>query len=62
MLRAASAFAQHDVLVLGVNRGRLGFLTDISPATLEKGVSEVLDGQFIVEERFLLDAVLKRND
>ncbi|MDX1356739.1 MAG: NAD(+) kinase, partial [Halomonas venusta] len=47
--------------MLGVNRGRLGFLTDISPDELESRVGEVLAGEFEVEERFLLDAVLYRN-
>ena len=35
MLGAARALARQDVPVLGVNRGRLGFLTDISPQLLE---------------------------
>lgn len=61
LLAAARTLARYDVPVLGVNRGRLGFLTDVSPDELEQRVGEVLDGQFRIEKRFLLDAVVKRN-
>lgn len=61
MLGAARALARHKVPVLGVNRGNLGFLTDIRPDELEQKVGEVLDGQYTVESRFLLEAEMRRN-
>lgn len=61
LLAAARTLARFDVPVLGVNRGRLGFLTDVSPDEIEQRVGEVLDGQFRIEKRFLLDVVVKRN-
>ncbi|MFQ3788413.1 NAD(+) kinase [Halomonas sp. A29] len=61
LLGAARTLCHSGTLVLGVNRGRLGFLTDISPDELEERVGQVLDGQFEVEERFLLDAELYRD-
>jgi len=60
LLSAARAFAGHDVRILGINRGRLGFLTDISPEEIEYRVGEVLEGSFISEERFLLNSTLMR--
>lgn len=60
LLGAARTLCHSGTLVLGVNRGRLGFLTDISPDELEARVGEVLDGRYEVEERFLLDAELYR--
>ncbi|MGE4535050.1 NAD(+) kinase [Halomonas sp.] len=62
LLGAARTLCHSGTLVLGVNRGRLGFLTDISPDELETRVGEVLDGHYEVEERFLLDAELYRDD
>jgi NAD+ kinase len=47
--------------VLGINRGRLGFLTDIRPEEVRQKVSEVLDGKYRVEERFLLDIKVIRH-
>ncbi|NOG32043.1 NAD(+) kinase [Halomonas sp. TBZ9] len=61
LLGAARTLCKTGTLMLGVNRGRLGFLTDISPDELEQRVGEVLAGQFEVEERFLLDAELYRD-
>jgi NAD+ kinase len=61
LLAAARTLARYDVPVLGVNRGRLGFLTDVSPDEIEMRVGEVLDGNYRIEKRFLLDAVVKRN-
>ncbi len=61
LLGAARTLCHSGTLVLGVNRGRLGFLTDISPGELEERVGEVLAGRYEVEERFLLDAELYRD-
>lgn len=60
LLGAARNLAQSNVPVLGVNRGNLGFLTDISPAEIEDKVGEVLNGQYTVDRRFLIDVVVKR--
>ncbi|GGM07701.1 NAD kinase [Pseudomonas asuensis] len=60
LLGAARVLARPRVPVLGINRGNLGFLTDIRPDELEIKVAEVLEGQYIVETRFLLDAFVCR--
>ena len=60
MLGAARALARYKVPVLGINRGSLGFLTDIRPDELETRVAEVLDGQYTVESRFLLETQVRR--
>ncbi len=57
LLQAARVAIHHDLPVLGINRGRLGFLTDILPDHLE-AVGDVLAGHFFREERFLLRAEL----
>lgn len=61
LLSAARSFAGNQVKLLGINRGRLGFLTDISPEEIETKVGEVLAGKFINERRFLLTAELIRD-
>ena len=60
LLRGARVLAKHHVPLLGVNRGRLGFLTDIMPEEIESKVEEVLSGKYILEERFLLDMAVMR--
>ena len=60
LLGAARALARFDVPVLGINRGRLGFLTDILPSEIESRVGQVLDGDYEIENRFLLDLEVRR--
>lgn len=61
LLGAARALAQCDVPVLGVNRGQLGFLTDISPKDFEVKFQEILEGKYTEESRFLLKLKVIRN-
>jgi NAD+ kinase len=61
LLSAARTLAKFDTPVLGVNRGRLGFLTDISPDEIAQQIPAVLDGHFDRESRFLLDAIVRRD-
>lgn len=61
LLSAARTLARYDVPVLGVNRGRLGFLTDITPDQIATAVPAVLDGHYERESRFLLEAQVQRD-
>ena len=60
MLGAIRALAGLDVPLLGLNRGRLGFLTDIPPEEMETGIGRVLAGEYQLSERFLLQAEVWR--
>jgi NAD+ kinase len=60
LLSAARTLAKHETPVLGVNRGRLGFLTDINPDQMVRDIPPVLDGHYERECRFLLDADVRR--
>lgn len=55
LLSAARMAVKVNVPVIGVNRGRLGFLTDISPQNIETELGAVLLGQYAEEQRFLLN-------
>lgn len=55
LLNAAHMALPHNLPVLGINRGRLGFLTDIHPDDLDK-IGDVLAGRYQVETRFLMQA------
>ncbi len=56
MLHAARLASPHGVPVLGVNRGRLGFLADIGPADLRQRLDEVLQGEYVRDRRAMLQA------
>ncbi len=59
ILRAARAAAPHDVPVLGINMGRLGFMTELRADEALLGVSRYLRGEQVwVEERAMLQATV----
>ena len=60
MLSAARRFAPSGVPLIGINQGRLGFLTDIALAEMERTLGAMLDGSYVEETRSLLDASLVR--
>lgn len=62
MLGAARVLARFDVAVVGVNRGNLGFLTDINPDNFERQLDDIFDGDCVTEQRFLLEVDVFRHD
>ena len=60
LLHAARLTAAYSVPVLGVNRGRLGFLADIGPTEMRDRVDEILEGRFVQDRRAMLRAQLQR--
>jgi len=62
MLGAARILARYDTKVIGINRGNLGFLTDLDPDSALQQLSDVLAGEYRCEERFLLEAQVCRDN
>lgn len=61
MLGAARVLSRFDISVIGVNRGNLGFLTDLNPDDFEEQLTAVLAGDYLEETRFLLEAEIHRH-
>ncbi|MBQ6868329.1 MAG: NAD(+)/NADH kinase [Clostridia bacterium] len=55
LLHAAPKTAKHDKPILGINNGKLGFMTDIDASELDK-LSAIKNGTYKIEERMLLEA------
>ena len=62
MLNIARTFAPFDVALVGVNLGRLGFLTDLSMDTMFESIGSILDGNFVTEARMLLESEVVFDD
>ncbi|HUY02493.1 MAG TPA: NAD kinase [Rhodocyclaceae bacterium] len=60
MLNAARRLAEYRVPLVGVNQGRLGFMTDIARQDMIAGITALLEGEFSSEQRFLLDIEVLR--
>jgi NAD+ kinase len=59
MLYAAQLGRDREVPLLGVNRGRLGFLADVTPAEMLNSIDQVLRGDYARESRLLINACLE---
>ncbi len=55
LLHAARDLVRYKTPVVGINRGRLGFLTDISPNEVLSKLDQVLSGDYTMDRRFLLE-------
>ena len=62
MLNAARHLAEFEVPLVGINQGRLGFMTDISLGSMIESIAALLAGKFSREQRFLLNAEVLRDD
>jgi len=62
MLYAGQQAVHADVPLLGINRGRLGFLADVTPEEMLDSVDHVLAGNYTSDRRLLLEARLVRPD
>jgi NAD+ kinase len=62
LLRGVRRVSGTGTPVLGVNLGRLGFLTSISPATLEEALGQVLAGEALLDSRFTLQGRIVHPD
>ena len=60
MLNTARRLAEHDVPLVGINQGRLGFLTDIGREEASERVLEILAGEYVEERRTMLSAEVLR--
>lgn len=57
LINAAHLAVEHDLPIIGIHRGRLGFLTDIHPQYIAQ-LKEVIHGSYQEENRFLLEATI----
>lgn len=62
MLNIARKLAPFDVPLVGINQGRLGFLTDLSIDSMVKTLGAMLDGQYVMERRMLLYVEVMRDN
>ncbi len=61
-LGAARFFAPYNIPLFGINTGRLGFLSQLIPSELEKGVDKILEGKFSIEERLMIKSYTSNNE
>ncbi len=60
MLSVARSLMDNDIPLVGINRGRFGFLTDLRAEDMLNAVNKILAGDYRLESRMLLTASIKR--
>ncbi len=60
MLSVARTLMHSDIPLVGINRGRFGFLTDLRAEDMLNAVNKILAGEYRLESRMLLTASVKR--
>ena len=59
-LRAARAVAEIDVPILGINLGKVGFLSKAEEGDLEPVLQRIVDGDYAIDERMVLEGRILR--
>lgn len=62
MLQSSKLASYYEVPITGINKGRLGFLTDINPELVCSVLSDITDGKYQTESRMLLDIKIFNDD
>ena len=61
MLQSAKLAYQYDIPITGINKGRLGFLTDINPQEADQVLEDIISGNYTTENRILIEAFISTN-
>ncbi|MBR2295987.1 MAG: NAD(+)/NADH kinase [Clostridia bacterium] len=61
ILRSAKRFYGKDILLFGINFGHLGYLSAISPNEAIDGIERLVSGNYIIEQRTMLEGEIIRN-
>ena len=62
LLAAARKFVNEDFPILGINLGTLGFLTEINVDDFELAIKDIFNGDYVIEERSLVEAHFSNNE
>lgn len=61
LLNVARGLVRSQIALVGINQGRVGFLTDIALASMLAALADILDGKYIEEQRMLLQSRVERD-
>ncbi|MCK4690964.1 MAG: NAD(+)/NADH kinase, partial [Desulfuromonadales bacterium] len=61
LISVARQVGHHKVPILGINLGRLGFLTEVTQAELPEMLDRLIAGNYEITNRMMLDAAIRRN-
>jgi NAD+ kinase len=61
LLHTSREIVNYDIPIIGINRGKLGFLADINPNNFKITLTDILDGKYVEELRSMLEVTIIKN-
>ena len=61
LLKAVTYVRDSDISILGINTGRLGFISSVSAGQIDDSITDILKGNYKINERTLLKLSTKKN-
>lgn len=61
IIRASSGCVKNNIPILGINIGRIGFMADIEPESIDFAIDALLNGEYRTEKRIMIKAEIKKN-
>ena len=61
LLKAVTFVRESNIPIMGINTGRLGFISSISAGQIDDAINDILKGNFIINERALLELTTENN-
>ena len=61
IIRAANSCARHNIPVLGINLGRIGFMTEIEPEMIKDALLKLMSGEYKTEKRMMMKAQIQKD-
>ena len=61
MLRVAAPCAARSISVMGINMGRVGFMTEVETDGMQEACQRLLNGEYTVEKRMMMDIKINKN-
>lgn len=61
-ITAARDISSHEIPMLGINLGRVGFLTDVEVSQIPEAMEKIIDGEYSIEERMMLCGKVYKED
>ena len=62
LIEVARALQGRNIPILGINMGTLGYLTEVEVSRIEESLEQFLRGDYIVEERMMLEGTFGKNE
>lgn len=61
IIRAANGCARNNIPILGINLGRIGFMTEIEPEMIKDALLKLMSGSYKTEKRMMMKGCVKKN-